>query len=150
MIEAANFVSASASVFTPVIDRFDASSDDCYLTAPMAGSYLVTKALGSAHAFDAGNERIVEGIEEQRSIILAKTDEGMFYPHFMPEPLIEIDSAFSLDIQIADIAAGIARQIWHQTNLVTLVRHFDYVTYNSKRLSEAKAAACEDTLRRVN
>ena len=117
----------------------------------MAGSYLLNKVLSSAHAFDAGNERIVEGIEEQRSIVLAKTDEGrFFYPHFMPEPLIEIDSAFSPDIQIADIAAGIARRIWHETNLVFLVRHFDYVTYNSKRLSEAKASACQDTLRRVN
>ena len=86
--EAANFISASASVFTPAIDRFDEAYDDPFLSAPMAGSYLLNRALAAAHAFDAGNEQIIKGIEEQRSIVLDKIDENrFFYPHFMPEPL---------------------------------------------------------------
>jgi hypothetical protein len=149
--EAANFISASASVFTPAIDKFDEARDDPFLSAPMAGSYLLNRALGTAHAFDAGNEQIIKGIEEQRSIVLDKTDEKRsFFPHFMPEPLVEVNSAFSPSIQVADIAAGIARRIWYEHNLVYLVRHFEYVTYNGTRLSEAKAASWEDTLRRVN
>lgn len=58
----------------------------------------------------------------------------------MPEPLIEINSAESVPIQAADIAAGIARELWYRNTLVQLVEQFEYVTYNGQRLSEDNAA----------
>ena len=68
---------------------------------------------------------------------------AIVYPDHIPEKLIEVDSAKSPPIQAADIAAGIARELWRQNSLVHLVRHFEYVTYNGERISEDKAAWCQ-------
>jgi hypothetical protein len=46
-------------------------------------------------------------------------------------------------IQAADIAATIARELWHRNNLPHLVRRFEYVTFNGERLSEGRAEALE-------
>jgi hypothetical protein len=138
--DVANFVSASASVFTPAIDRFTDISDDPFMAAPMAGPWFMTSTLNQSHAFDEGNSRSIDWIEQQRSNVLAQADKrGEFYPAFMPEPLVEVNSAESVPIQAADIAGGIARELWYRNNLVHLITHFEYVTYNGQRLSEDKA-----------
>ena len=67
----------------------------------------------------------------------------------MPEPFVEIDSACSPQIQAADIAASIAKELLHQNNLVHLV-HFEYVTYNGQRLSEDRAASYQRLIRPTN
>jgi hypothetical protein len=145
--DVANSVSASASVFTPAIDKFSDISDDPLMAAPMAGPWFMTSALNQSHAFGEGNSRSIDWIENQRSTVLAQADRaGEFYPEFMPEPLVEIRSAESLPIQAADIAAGIARELWRRSSLVHLVAHFEYVTYNGRRLSEDEAAWCQKIL----
>jgi hypothetical protein len=80
-------------------------------------------------------------MEEQRADVIERT-RSPFYS-LPPEPLMELDSAGSEHIQAADIAAGIARELWLRYNLVHVVRHFHYVTYNSERLSVDKAASIQ-------
>ena len=88
-------------------------------------------------------------IDEQRADVLAKTDrQKHFYPGVCPEPLQELASTESVPIQAADIAANIARELWRRNNLVHLVRHFEYVTYNGQRISEDKAAAYQTLIQR--
>jgi hypothetical protein len=140
--DVANFSSASASVFSSAIDRFDEAKDDDLLASPMACQYLINNALGRSHAFDEGNVRAVKWIEERRADVLAQTDrQNLFYPAFLPEPLQELPSVESIPIQAADIAASIARELWNRNNLPFLLLHFDYVTYNGERLSEDQAAS---------
>jgi hypothetical protein len=140
--DVANFSSASASVFSSAIDRFDEARDDNLFASPMAGPYLINNALSRSHAFDEGNCRAVKWIEERRADVLAQTDrQNNFYPAFLPEPLQELPSTESIPIQAADIAASIARELWHRNNLPYLLLHFDYVTYNGERLSEGQAAS---------
>ena len=93
----------------------------------------------------------VKWIKEQRVGVLTDLDRRrQFYPsYFLPEPLQELISAESAPIQAADIAAGIARELWVRNNLVHLVSRFEYVTYNGERLSETKAAAHELNLREL-
>jgi hypothetical protein len=140
--DVANFSSASASVFSSAIDRFDEARGDYLFASPMAGPYLINNALGRSHAFDEGNSRAVKWIEERRSDVLAQIDrQNVFYPAFLPEPLQELSSAKSYEIQAADIAASIARELWYRNTLPYLLLHFDYVTYNGERLSEGQATS---------
>ena len=87
-------------------------------------------------AFDEGHSNVVKWVEEQRSVVLAQSHR-VFY---QAEPLIEVGSAGSVHTQAADIAAGIARELWLRNSLVHVVRRFEYVTYNGERISEGKAS----------
>jgi hypothetical protein len=149
--DVANFISASASVFTPAIDEFRKAQDDCFFASPMAGPWLINSTLGRSHAFDEGHTHAVEWIEEQRINVLAQIDRNShFYPAFLPQPLIELISTESVPIQAADIAASIARELWYRNNLPHLVRRFEYVTFNGERLSEARAEQYEDIFKCLN
>ncbi len=144
----ANFVSASASVFSPTIDEFEKATDDCFFTSPMAGPWLINSTLGRSHAFDEGHSHAVKWIEEQRIEVLAQIDSKRhFYPEYLPQPLQELVSTESVPIQAADIAASIARELWHRNSLPHLVSRFEYVTFNGERLSQARAEAYEETFR---
>jgi len=57
------------------------------------------------------------------------------------DKLEEVDSADMPEIQAADIAAGIARELWHRAGLANVVWHFEYVLLNGVRLSETTAQA---------
>jgi hypothetical protein len=142
--DVAKFVSASASVFTPAIDRFDDACRDVYIYSPMAAPYLLNHALSPSHAFDEGNEKSIKWIEEQRTSVLTGIDRSrQFYYDQPPEALQALVSEKSVPIQVADIAAGIARELWSRNSLVHLVRRFVYITYNGQRLSENIAASHE-------
>lgn len=148
--DVANFISASASVFTPVIDEFRDAQDDYFFTSPMAGPWLINSTLGRSHAFDEGHAHAVEWIEEQRVDVLAQIDRNRyFYPAHLPQPLVELISTESVPIQAADIAASLARELWHRNNLPHLVRRFEYVTFNGERLSETRAEQYEDIFHTV-
>jgi hypothetical protein len=149
--DVANFISASASVFTPVIDEFHDAIDDCFFTSPMAGPWLINSTLGRSHAFDEGHSHAVKWIEEQRADVLAQIDRNRhFYPVCLPQPLVELISTESVPIQAADIAAGLARELWHRNDLPHLVRRFEYVTFNGERLSETGAEQHEDIFRTIH
>lgn len=79
--DVANFSSASASVFSSAIDRFDEARDDYLFVSPMAGPYLINNALGHSHAFDEGNSRAVKWIEARRADVLAQTGIIFSIPH---------------------------------------------------------------------
>jgi hypothetical protein len=140
--DVANFTCASASVFSIAIDRFDEAKKDYLFASPMAAPYLMSNALGRSHAFDEGNKTEMAWIEARRAEVLSHIDQkNHFFPDFLPEPLVAVSSAESIPIQAADIAASIARELWHRNNLPYLLSHFDYVTYNGERLSEDRAAS---------
>jgi len=149
--DVANFISASASVFTPAIDEFRRAQDDYSFSSPMAAPWLISSALGHSHAFDEGHSHALRWIEEQRVNVLSQLDRHRhFYPEYLPRPLLELISTESVPIQAADIAASIARELWRRNNLPHLVRRFEYVTFNGERLSEARAEQYEDIFRSIH
>jgi hypothetical protein len=146
--DVANFVSASASVFSPAIDEFEEAADDYFFTSPMAGPWLINSTLGQSHAFDEGHTHAVKWIEQQRMDVLSEIDSKRhFYPEYLPQPLQELVSTESVPIQAADIAASIARELWYRNSLPHLVSRFEYVTFNGDRLSQARAEAYEKMFR---
>jgi hypothetical protein len=151
LTDVANFLSASASVFSPVLDAFEEALADDSFASPLAGPWLLGSGLSQPHAFDEGHSDRLKWIEGQRHSLLLELDRRReFYPsYFIPEPLQELISTESVPIQAADIAASLAREIWKRSSLVQLVRRFEYVTYNGERLSEIRAAMHEINLREL-
>jgi hypothetical protein len=124
--QVAGYVSASASVFTPATDELSGTDSP-------ARRWGAGNALCDSHAFDEGNRQQLECLEDQRDEVVGKTMPP-FYA-LRPQPLTTVTSGSSLPVQAADIAAGIARELWTRHNLVHVARHFHYVTYNSVRLT---------------
>jgi hypothetical protein len=146
--DVANFVSASASVFSPALDEFAEAREDYFFTSPMAGPWLINSTLGRPHAFDEGHSHAVKWIEEQRVDVLAQIDRNRhYYPAYLPKPLIELVSTESVPIQAADVAASVARELWRRNDLPHLVKHFEYVTFNGERLSDGRAEQYEAVFR---
>lgn len=135
--EIAKFTAASASVFSPAIDELEQAANDDMFSLPGAGSWLLRSALGRPHAFDAGHSNVVRWIEQRRDETLAQVGDDC--GSCVAYPLQELISSESVPIQAADIAASLARELWHRNSLTHLVRRFEYVTYNGERLSEARA-----------
>ena len=128
--QVSDYVSASASVFTPATDELMGS------TSP-ARRWGASNALYDSHAFDGGNRQQLDRIEDQRDEVIGQT-RAPFYS-MQPKPLVELESKNSPYVQGADIAAGIAKELWSRFSLVQVARHFHYVTYNSVRLTIADA-----------
>ncbi len=72
--DVATFLSASASVFSPVLDEFKSAREDAFFGSPQAGPWLISSTLGRSHAFDEGHTHAVKWIEEQRVGVLSELD----------------------------------------------------------------------------
>jgi hypothetical protein len=134
--QVADYVSASASVFTPATDELLGSSP--------ARRWEASDALCDSHAFDEGDQQQIRRMEDQRNEVISQTTPPFYFTR--PQPLMEMKSKNSQHVQAADIAAGIARELWFRFNLVQVARHFHYITYNSVRLSVDDAVSIQQEL----
>jgi hypothetical protein len=133
------FASKSSPAFFDAVEAFDTALEDGNLDSHYTW-WMLHRHLIPSHAYDRGAP-FLELVNNDRHKVLAVTDRhAWFYPHSQPLPLEEIDSSDSLLIRVADIAAGIAREIWSRGHLIDVVRHFHCVMYNGERLTESKAA----------
>jgi hypothetical protein len=137
------YLSQSGPVFHHAADALVASEGGGFLY----GAYATNRALHQRHAFDRGKATILPWIERRRVDLIGFTDPHRLFAR-NPQPLRELDSKNSLPIRAADFAVGIAREIWHRSNLVQLAAAFEYVTYNGRRISEAAAAEHQASLSR--
>ncbi len=135
------FVSKSGSVFCQALDELNKATKTLQWPATAWDFLGVYRALGESHAFDDGNRKAVAWIDSQRSHVLSRTDPYFrFLLGSAMKPLEVVDSMDSFFVQAADLAAGIVRVIWEQHTLVHVVRIFEYVTYNGKRIGESDAS----------
>lgn len=132
-----DFLSKSESVFCEAVDAMDETIERG-VQSPILVSYQLSKILSAPHAFDKGDTQEVQWIDRQRRDVMTRVDRYRMFP-VRPHALLEVDSKESFFVQAADFAAGIAREIWHRNSLPHLVRAFDYVTYNGRRISETEA-----------
>jgi hypothetical protein len=128
---------------------------DCFLEQDVElrfyPSDLIRRRMASrildSHAFDKGNQRHIELLEDARTNILTNLgDYRGIRLEDTKRPYLQIDSVRSYLVQAADIAAGIASKIHEFEGLVAVVSRFEYVTYNGDRFAVADA---EDHLRRM-
>lgn len=142
---AVTYTSKSAAAFSDAMDAF--LEPDTYHSAYVMRRKM-NRALQASHAFDMGNERAIEWIEDERENvareIMLRSDYGYdYYGDFGREiplsPLQSINSGESFFIQAADIAAGLARYLYEINGILGITIHFDYVTFNGRRVSRDDA-----------
>lgn len=142
---AAEFAAMSSPVFTLAADRLDnASTAELWNLRYAAGRASLHRAaregLSEGHVYDKGDESMIERIETHRCAILRGLDDGLgFGPESGLKPIDTTDSRKSWRVQAADFAAGYAKLKYVRGGPHGLVRCFDYVTLNGRRIGETEA-----------
>lgn len=100
----------------------------------------MARQLLPVHAFDKGDLRQVQVLEETRdSLFRELTVHEHLYGLIAQRGFIEVESSECFCVQAADLAAGIASDLYGSEGLVGVVSRFSYVTYNGSRVSLADA-----------
>ncbi len=66
-------------------------------------------------------------------------NDAFFSAIARPSKYVELESKSSYYVQAADFAAGIATDIYTSEKLIGVVRRFEYVTFNGRRVSRSDA-----------
>jgi hypothetical protein len=145
--------SAKSSVaFHSAMDAVMAPNDHNGMPRFPDGDFLRRKMAAEllpVHAFDAGNQKQLNLLDEKRSEVfreLAAHDH--VYGLMRKRPgIVPVESRESFYVQAADIAAGIASQIYAAHGLIGVVEKFEYTTYNGVRVSRSDA---EEEMRKLS
>lgn len=139
----------AAPTFADAMNRLNdpAEFELFFLQSRYGGSHwlakrIVLEALEEPHAYDRGNEKHLRMVEDARSDLIESLSGpvGLALASHEPGPLASLDSSDSYLVQAADIAAGFARAAYQKEGPVGLVRRFDFVTLNGRRVGVAEAA----------
>jgi hypothetical protein len=135
------YTSKSGAAFSGAMDVFSTFYGSDFLMRRR-----LNQAVEASHAFDKGNERAIDWLEDERRIIAKEIlmrnayRYGYEYDELRLSPLYSIDSRKSLFVQAADIAAGIAKYLYEIGSILEVTLRFDYVTFNGWRISQDDAA----------
>ncbi len=137
----ASWAAKAAAAFHAVLDAAQSPEEDDTMDFGRALRRRMTQELLPQHAFDKGNRRHIELLEESRqSIIDELAANERFYRLIGRRPgFVELESKESDYVQAADVAAGIACDIYASRKLIGVVERFEYVTFNGVRVSRAGA-----------
>jgi hypothetical protein len=150
--EVTSWSAKASAAFHSALDAAINRDDDIFASRRFAdGDFFRRKMaleLLPVHAFDDGNQKHLNLLEEARSEVfqeLAAHDRvyGLIQNR---RCIVPAESKESFYVQAADIAAGIASHIYGTKGLVGVIDHFEYVTYNGVRVSRADA---EEEMRRL-
>lgn len=138
--DTASWSAKSSAAFHSVLD----TEMDCGEERFADGSFVrrkMAKELLSVHAFDEGNQRHLDLLEQKRRELLEELEEPDYFYGLRPElrGIVPAESRQSFYVQAADIAAGIASHIFVSGGLIDVIERFEYVTYNGLRISRADA-----------
>ena len=101
------------------------------------------------HAFDEGNQKHLELLDGARQSMI-KELAARDYHHglIIRQPgFVATESRESYYVQAADIAAGIASDLYAHEGLIGIVDRWEYVTYNGARVSRTDA---EEEMRKLH
>ena len=100
------------------------------------------------HAFDDGNRKQLELLDTKRKTVFKEltVNEHVGYLRPAKRGIVPVESRESFYVQAADIAAGIASEIYTQQGLLGVMDKFEYVTHNGVRVSRADA---EEEMRKL-
>jgi hypothetical protein len=108
----------------------------------------MAQELLSVHAFDEGNQRHLDLLDDARQSVI-KELAARDYHHglIIPQPgFVATESRESYYVQAADIAAGMASDLYAHEGLIGIVDRWEYVTYNGARVSRTDA---EEEMRKL-
>ena len=92
------------------------------------------------HVFDAGNQRALDWIEAQRRSVVSAVDPYSGAYGLRQPVSTSVPSEESLEVQAADVAAGIAKRLLESRVCYrALLNVFPWVVYNGVRLSSYQA-----------
>ncbi len=108
----------------------------------------MVQQLLSVHAFDEGNAKQLELLEHSRqSIIRELAAHDCRCGFIVPKPgFVATESKESYYVQAADIAAGIASDLYASGGLIGVIDRWEYVTFNGVRVSRTDA---EEEMRKL-
>lgn len=130
----AKVASKSASVFSDALEFTESFPIFDY-----SGKLQVAALLNRSHAFDAGDSKSIETIDEQRKHFIVGT---VYQVVGELAPLYgDIDSRLSVHTQAADLCAGLVREIYPNDGLEGVIDRVDYVTFNGERILESNFQA---------
>lgn len=101
----------------------------------------VYRALRKSHAFDEGNQKSIDLMESERKAILGHMRRLLYWDesHRLKPLRGGIKSHESFFMQAADIAAGIAKYLYENGEILAVTLHFEYVMLNGERISQNDA-----------
>jgi hypothetical protein len=150
--DATSWSAKSSAAFHSALDAATFPIDDPYGSYRYVDGDVLRRRMASellpVHAFDAGNQKHLDLLDEKRSEVLQElAAHDRVYGLLTKRPgIVPVESRESFYVQAADIAAGIASQIYGAEGLVGVVDRFEYVTYNGVRVSRSDA---EEEMRRL-
>lgn len=126
---AAKWVCKSNAVFSDATDFSGRGFLGEYEMRQRAGEML-----DYSHAFDEGDDESIKWLEAQRNHFARRSRFNRFGRRSTLYG--NVDSKYSMRIQAADIAAGIAQRTYDEYELQVVLDKFDYVTFNGKKINE--------------
>lgn len=107
------------------------------LPMPWQAKARIDRERSKVHVFDEGNVATREAVEmERKKVRDAVLGFSRDRPTGIQGGVVEMSSAASIFIQVADIAAGFARYEYDRGGLVDVVRRFQHVTFNGEPVNE--------------
>ncbi len=149
--DAASWASKASAVFHAALDAGQFPDDDSAMSYRSdLGSLLrrrMAQHLLPVHAFDEGNRGHLDLLDDTRNILFEELAAHDTVYGLMPTPaIVPVESSESFYVQAADIAAGIASDLYASEGLIGVVQRFEYVTYNGVRISCSDA---EEEMRKL-
>jgi hypothetical protein len=142
----AQWSAKAAAAFHSALDAIESRTDDneAEIYRFDMGRGIRTRmiqALRPSHAFDKGNAQHMGLLERSRDGMMdtLSANDAFFSAIARPSKYVELESKSSYYVQAADFAAGIATDIYTSEKLIGVVRRFEYVTFNGRRVSRSDA-----------
>lgn len=145
----AEYTAKGSAAFADALERAHTygGEADCgrFWTGPDSTDLIhrgTLKELEDGHAFDRGDARALERLEQDRQTMVAHLARSAFYgleENEQPsarKALVEMDSKDDTRIQAADVAAGLVKQVLEREGLPGVVRRWSRVFYNGGRITE--------------
>jgi hypothetical protein len=141
----ASWSAKAAAAFHAALDAVHSPEEDDAMAYRFDFGRTLRKRMSQelipSHAFDKGNKRHIDLLEQSRQSIMDELSaDDHFYELIGRRPgFVEVESNESYYVQAADFAAGIASDIYATHKLIGVVERFEYVTFNGERMSRADA-----------
>ena len=142
------YTARSSAAFAPAYERattYGGEADHGRFWFGLDSTDLVLrgtlKPLEDGHAFDCGNARLTNTLENKRRRMVERLTRNSLFarhslgPRDMPA-FLDMDSRVNKRIQAADIAAGFARHVLRREGLPGVIKRWRKVYYNGSRLTE--------------
>lgn len=145
--QASEFAAKGSAAFS---DALELSQTDCgegawrmFWTGPDSNDLIfrgTLRALEDGHGFDKGDAKLLRSLEKERREMVDHLIQTSFYAleprDDSPDAFIEVESKAEAAVRAADLAAGLASNVYAREGLTGLVMRWQTVYFNGIRVNE--------------